>query len=207
MEPTQDKLIRILTRARIRREYWPYTIDDFDFSEFSPAEHQDIKEYHDNLEVAYQNGLGFFFHGEFGTGKSLLASIILKHAVKMKFQVFFITAFDFYEYYGAFGEEGRQFKSFVRNVHFLCIDEVGGEQLKTKDYVFSLLDNLLVERQFPTILTSNRRPDQLATIYGSHLSELFGKNRIRDIHFSDRSKRKAEKWDQALKQKELIIRL
>lgn len=207
MEQSQNQLARILTRARIRKEYWPYLIEDFNFEGFSPADKEDILEYHDNLDAVYQNGLGFFFHGEFGTGKTMLSSIILKHAVKYKFQVFFITAFDFFEYYGAFGDQGRQFKDFVRNVHFLCIDEIGSEQVKTKDYVFALLDNLLVERQFPTIVTSNRKPDQLATIYGDHLSELLGKNRIREIGFSEVSKRDRRTWEKAIKNRQTIIRL
>jgi len=169
----------ILKEANIRQEYWGHKFEDIVFDD--DAIERDIKTFFNNLEQAREAGMGMFLTGDFGHGKTMIISVILKRVLKLRMSAYFISAFDFFDCYGGFDAEHRQFRKFVRTVDFLAIDDVGSESIKARDYSFSLLDNLLVERQRPTLLSSNKNLKGLIRTYGTHLGEFIGTGRMREI--------------------------
>lgn len=187
----------LLIRARIRQEYWKLSFEDIVFDDESVK--SDIQVYYENLKNAYDKGLGMFLTGDYGQGKTMIASVILKRALKQMRTAYFVSMFGFLDFYGGFDMESRTFRKFVRNVDFLCIDDIGSEAIKAKDYSFALLDNLLVERSLPTILTSNKDSKQLASIYGDHLLEFIGTGKMREIFIdSGTHLRNKKDWNEEL---------
>lgn len=192
---------KILKDANIRKDYWYISFNDIIFDDESVK--ADITTYYNNIHKAVEKGLGLFLTGDFRHGKTLISSCILKQALKEGLTAYFVSMFDFIGYYGEFGEKGMQFKNFVRSVDILCIDDVGAESIKTRDYSFSLLDNLLAERFKPTIMTSNRSKEQLKDIYGEHLLEFIGDGKIKEFYIdSGKSMRHRIDWHKTLQSDE-----
>jgi len=194
--PPESK-IKLFKAAAIRREYFYIGMDDVVFDDDS-VEH-DIKMFYENLDKAVTHGLGLFLTGDYGQGKTLIASLILKRAIKYDFAAYFMSMFDFVDYYGGWDEKARQMRDWLRRVHVLVIDDVGAESVKARDYTFSLLDNLIVERQGATILTSNKSKEQLKATYGEHLLEFVGTNKIREVLIdAGKSMRHQTAWEDLL---------
>jgi DNA replication protein DnaC len=197
-EVSRDMMIKLFTEARIRQDYWHVGWEDIVFDDLSTQ--RNLTAFYENIENCLKNGLGLFLTGDFGHGKSLIGSVILKRALKNQYSAFFISMFDFVDYYGAMGQDGQEFRRYVRKIDFLCIDDIGAESIKARDYSFSLLDNLLAERYKPTIFTSNKTIAELRKLYGEHLLEFIGTNKMKEILVdSGKSLRYKEKWSKLLK--------
>ena len=69
--------------------------------------------------------------------------------------------------------------TFVRNIDFLGIDDIGKEYRGKTEYIISVFDRILRYRSTwnrPTFLTSNIGPEEIGSVYGNSIASLlYGK--------------------------------
>lgn len=142
----------------ILRAYWDLEMDNFEGDKEALDK---IKKYINKIDIAYNNGIGVYLFGNFGTGKTSLANIILKEALKTgRYSVYNITLSTLIDkYMDRFSEKSQSFINNVINKGFLSIDDVGKEYRNDSGFVETKLNDVLRYRNgmnFPTILTSNK---------------------------------------------------
>lgn len=188
----------------IDEEYWEVTFNNFKSDQVAREE---AEKYSQHLSNARKNGLGIIFHGDNGTGKSMLASIILMNAKKLKYTVYFITfaellelvkkSFD-NEYYKHF------YETKVKNADFLCLDELGAEY-RPKDiesFCVSQLSSLSRYRRrnnLCTIVTTNLEKSAFTNTYGKTINSLFsGCSKFVSVVGPDWRNSQNKNWDKNL---------
>lgn len=187
----------------IDEEYWDITFDKFESDQVAK---EDVVKYCENLDNARQHGLGIIFHGVNGTGKSMLANLILIAAKKKKYTIFFTTfeqlltiiknSFD-NEYYKHYLEK-------IKNVDFLCIDELGAEYRNKELDSFpvaqlSSLSKFRRRTNLCTIATTNLDENDFIKIYGPTISSLFsGCSKFIKVNGTDWRSKQSKDWDKNL---------
>lgn len=103
-----------------------------------------------------------------GTGKSLMATIVLKKVLLLGYDGYFTTFTDMLDIYQTTWrdtDQKRWFDRKVRNVSFLVIDDIGKEgQQRSIDMKGSMADSVIRARNaaaLPTIITTNFSPEEV----------------------------------------------
>lgn len=140
---------------------------------------QQIAEYTKNLTNARKKGISLLLAGSNGTGKTLLATSILKTAIRKGFSAQMTSLGGIIQVYTDGWADPRKRQIFderIKNSDFLLIDDVGKEyQAKNSDLTEIMFDNLIRYRVFrrkPFILTTNTSPTDLKNRYGNSLMSL-----------------------------------
>lgn len=138
-----------------------------------------IAEYTKNLTNAKQKGISLMLAGSNGTGKTLLATSILKAVIRKGMSAQMTSLGGIIQCYtDGWGDPRKRqvFDERIKNTDFLLIDDVGKEyQAKNSDLTEIMFDNLIRYRVFrrkPFILTTNTAPDDLRNRYGNSLMSL-----------------------------------
>ena len=120
------------------------------------------KKYIKNKITVMENGYSLLFSGMNGTGKTFIATLILKHFIK-NYPCYYIHFRELLDmYYTAFIGKDKKVKSllnYILNIDILCIDEIGKENNPTT-VVLSEFEYWLKtrsENQKPTMLITNHR--------------------------------------------------
>lgn len=173
------------------------TLDDFE----TPTENFKIikdmvTEYCKDIDNNFKLGKGFYFYGCNGTGKTMLASLILKEAYKHRYSCKMIT---FYEYiqkvlqvWNAKGDRKDELLEILRtnveSAEFLVIEELGKE-LESKIDIDAILENILRYREnrcYPTIITTNLDITGISEIYNNSIYSLIrGNNLLVEFNYPD----------------------
>ena len=75
------------------------------------------------------------------------------------------------------------------------------ESIKSRDWTFSLLDNLMVERFKPVLFTSNKDSKGLANLYGDHVLEFLNTGKVNEIFLdSGANRRNKFNWSNSLEE-------
>ena len=168
-----------LDEAGIDREYWDASFDTW---KGDPLAKDLVERYVKQIDVAYDEGLGFLFWGNSGTGKTMLCSIILKTAKASGRTIKFITMAELLDVLRKKISDESIEKSYietVKEVDFLCIDNLGSEYIPQKSsnqYVIAEFDTLARYRKrnmLPTLLTTNLTPNEFSGTYGKAISSLY----------------------------------
>lgn len=140
---------------------------------------KEVARYANNLENARKKGISLLLVGPNGTGKTLLAVSILKHALRKGFSAQMTSLAGIIQLYTSgwnSEEEQIKFNKRVRDVDFLLIDDVGKEyEAKGSNLTEVLFDNLIRYRVFrrkPFILTTNGSASDMRNRYGQSLMSL-----------------------------------
>lgn len=123
-----------------------------------------VVKYCQNINKVLKNGLGIYFSGDNGTGKTLFMSIIAKNiAYKTNYSVYYVTMpqliQDIYRTNG-FDDKSRSQRldldNYLLNSDFLFIDELGKENLTpmTRTYIESVLRHRH-DNKLPILIASN----------------------------------------------------
>lgn len=170
----------LMLKSGILEEFW-----DLDISDYigKPEVVAVVKEYLSYLGNARKKGIGMFFHGSNGTGKTFLGVEILKEALRQGYTAQFASLGGIIQaltdgWYDA--EKRRRYEERIRDVDFLMIDDVGKEMRVSKNGLTEMVfDNLIRYRSFrnkPMILTTNSDIESVENVYGkSIVSLLHGK--------------------------------
>lgn len=168
-----DELSKFID-AGIYEEYHRKTLDDYR-GNVSEEVLRYVKGMTDNMGQVFQRGIGLFFYGPNGTGKSGLMAEVLKAAIRNGFKVRMAPLGGIIQklsegWYSADARE--EFLKYVKQVEFLGIDEVGKEYRGKSDLVVMAFDLVLKyreQRMLPTFMTSNRYPKDLVGDYSESI--------------------------------------
>lgn len=144
-----------------------------------------VQGYIDNIDNSFKYNKGLFLYGSNGTGKTSIASIIIKEAYKHRYTAKRMTWVDYMTLYTrAWGCNNFELKMHTEDVikdikdrEFLVLEEIGKEQ-DTK-LAMTLLEDLLRHREdkgFPTIICTNLAPKSVVERYGASIESLIKGN-------------------------------
>jgi DNA replication protein DnaC len=123
-------------------------------------------------------GFGMLFHGDYGTGKTLLTVLVAKELVKLGYSVYFATfsqmVDEFTRGWGDNGEKVRFENKVVKSDAFF-LDDIGKEFRTKTNLSESTFDHVLRQRVLdsrPTFITTNMSLPELGAGYGSAIFSL-----------------------------------
>ena len=131
-----------------------------------------------------KGGMGVMFHGSWGTGKTLLTSLMAKELVKLGYTVYFATftqmVDEFTRGWGS-NEDKARFESRVVKSDIFFLDDVGKEFRTKNNLSEATFDHVLRQRALdnrPTFITTNMSIEDLNTGYGSAIFSLLKERMI-----------------------------
>lgn len=144
-----------------------------------------VQGYIDNMDNSFKYNKGLFLYGSNGTGKTSIASIIIKEAYKHRYTAKRMTWVDYMTLYTrAWGCNNFELKMHTEDVikdikdrEFLVLEEIGKEQ--DNKLAMTLLEDLLRHREdkgFPTIICTNLAPKSVVERYGASIESLIKGN-------------------------------
>lgn len=144
-----------------------------------------VQGYMDNIDNSFKYNKGLFLYGSNGTGKTSIASIIIKEAYKHRYTAKRVTWVDYMTLYTrAWGCNNFELKMHtedvikdIKNREFLVLEEIGKEQ--DNKLAMTLLEDLLRHREdkgFPTIICTNLAPKSIVERYGASIESLIKGN-------------------------------
>lgn len=180
-------LNRFFANAGLGLTYQRYSFADLHHIQTEPLEK--VLKYLDNSFQYVNSGYGLILTGRHGTGKTLLASLALKHLLAEGhdgYFTFFSSAIRMFTDGWDDKTQREWFTRRIRNTKVLVIDEIGGEHkqrvVRDKETVRvstsiaeSFIDDLLRHRvasSRPTIFTTNLTKDELHKGYGQGVLSL-----------------------------------
>lgn len=191
----------------IAEEYWRLSKADWEGDGIALDQ---VLRYIQHLDNAYEHGLGLIlFDTQNGTGKTFLASLVLKRAIEKKYRVKFIVLSEMLSLIKQFTPESQEdFNKNIREADLLCLDNVGSEYRPADFGAFcrAIVDELVRFRdrhKLPTILTTNLLEKDIYEIYGRNVSSLLeGKCKRIQVLGEDFRKRKKFNYDRLLRGEE-----
>lgn len=179
----QFVLHRVLMNAGIKNRY--QRLDWEDTEGVSPRSLSPVVEYIESSQGMVRSGIGMVFHGEPGTGKTLLSNLLLKSLVAKGIDCYATTFADMIETFTSGWrdkDEKAWFNRRVRDAEVLYIDDLGRERNKGLGSVGeSMLEEVVrnrVAQQEPTFLSTNIDVSDLAGAYGGHTFSLLRESAI-----------------------------
>ena len=144
-----------------------------------------VQGYIDNIDNSFKYNKGLFLYGSNGTGKTSIASIIIKEAYRHRYTAKRMTWVDYMTLYTrAWGCNNFELKMHTEDVikdikdrEFLVLEEIGKEQ--DNKLAMTLLEDLLRHREdkgFPTIICTNLSPKSIVERYGASIESLIKGN-------------------------------
>ena len=144
-----------------------------------------VQGYIDNIDNSFKYNKGLFLYGSNGTGKTSIASILIKEAYKHRYTAKRVTWVDYMTLYTrAWGCNNFELKMHTEDVikdikdrEFLVLEEIGKEQ--DNKLAMTLLEDLLRHREdkgFPTIICTNLAPKSVVERYGASIESLIKGN-------------------------------
>ncbi len=153
---------------------------------------QQVKIYNDGALANYLFGKNLFLIGNYGTGKTMLMSILAKNiASETLANVLFVNAVDLMnEIKNAFNPSVKQTALGVadkyKKVHFLFLDDI--DKINPTEYVKELLYSVVnyrTEHELPTITSANHNLEELEKLFGeATVSRLANKDKTYVVQFN-----------------------
>lgn len=166
-----------LLNAGVNTEYQRLSWDDM--KTVNKNAEDAVLGYADNAEYNVRIGRGLIlWSGSTGTGKTLLASVLMKTLMVKGYDGYFTQFNEMIDTFTAgWRDEGERawFIKRVRNAPILVVDDIGKESKGRSNYVDSMFDMVMRHRVasgLPTIITTNLTPDDLASGYGRFVNSL-----------------------------------
>lgn len=163
----------------------------FDWYDAEPVEEAAktaVVNYYEAADRLVPSGIGMFLYGSRGTGKSLLASLLMKDLISRGYDCFFATFPYLVQLYSQQDYKNPEhkiwFEQRVINTPVLVIDDLGREfntSARSKEMLESFLDHILRSRVSgcrPTIITSNRDLEWIDVTFQRNISSLMTGNLI-----------------------------
>ena len=137
-----------------------------------------LLDYIDHAEAYIDRGIGLFIWGPLGTGKTMVASLVLKELVKKGYACYATTFSSTVEAFTAgwnSQEEKQRFAERFMYSEVLLLDDLGKEFRRQNGLHATTFDHILrtrVQAGRPTILTTNMNSDEVNTGYGAAILSL-----------------------------------
>jgi DNA replication protein DnaC len=193
--PCDDQWIlsRFLLASGILLKYQRYSVWDITSLEAS----QVYVEYVENYSAYIRNGIGMVLHGSSGTGKTLVAVLILKFLISRGLACHFTSFNELINTFasGWYDEDAKAwFYKRIKNASVLAIDDVGkemkmGAKSSSSNISRSTIDEVLRHRvamSLPTIITTNSTLDEISQRYQLSVLSLLEESAMSyDFHGAD----------------------
>jgi DNA replication protein DnaC len=171
----QLQLYKHYLRAGVGLNYQRLTWDDFhgdqkayDLARIYLGQHKDF----------VKGGMGILYHGTWGTGKTLLTSLMAKELVKLGYSVYFATftqmVDEFTRGWGS-NEDKVRFESKVVKSDIFFLDDIGKEFRTKNNLSEATFDHVMRQRALdnrPTFITTNMALEELMDGYGGAIFSL-----------------------------------
>jgi DNA replication protein DnaC len=147
-----------------------------------------IEKYINSIEKAASKGIGLYISGSHGVGKTAIAIIILKTAIRHYYSSFFSRSTEIIEFIrsGWKNEDKKTYWSYVsNNSNFFVIDDIGRLFSQISDSERTTIDELFIKRDdanLCTIITANHSLETNKDLLGDALYSNF-KERLIEIKF------------------------
>jgi len=191
---------KCLDAAQFPARFGQSTLGNLDWALLAPATLPGlIQSYTETIEDVFDEGRGLVCWGPPGNGKTHVAVGIGKIACALGYSVRFAVVADWLEKLrSAFDDHPKPEKQEwgrkqpePTDAEFLILDDLGleSETPWVREKVYQLINHRWLE-QLPTIITTNRNPDDLARRYGDGVvSRLWGSSMV--LHFEGGDQRLA----------------
>lgn len=179
--------LRSLSRIGIPKRFQELNVEDlYDFdNQQRKIQIDEIKEYIENLSVPFNKGIGMLLLGSNGTGKTTIASVLVKEAFIQRYSTKMLTFVEYMNLYTSLWNEKDVFNrgiiqeelDRVKSLEFLVLEEIG----KHIDSKISapILEDLLRYREnkgLPTIICTNLEVESIETMFGASVLSLLKGN-------------------------------
>ncbi|MMZ46498.1 DNA replication protein DnaC [compost metagenome] len=145
-----------LSYRGVPREFHDASLDEYPID---PETKRLLQAYIENMEVMRDDFINLILYGSNGSGKTYLASLIVKEAYRYRFTSFIITLQSLIDlYFKRSDPEHKEKWDDIMECDFLVIDEVGKEGFDSKMYNISIFEEALRKRDTigrPYILCTN----------------------------------------------------
>lgn len=137
-----------------------------------------INQYLGNHEAFVRGGVGILYHGDFGLGKTMIASLAAKEFVRLGYDTFFTTFSGMIEMFTKGWGDPAEKQAFERKLigsRVLFLDDIGREMKTKNNLAESTLDQVLRRRvidSLPTFITTNCSVQELGSGYGGAIFSL-----------------------------------
>lgn len=152
-----------LAKAGVPIKFWDLELDDFQNNEI--IKEKTLK-YCSNLDIALSKGVGVYLGGDSGTGKSFIASLIIKEALRNGYSARYTSLPEIVNTIGngwGNAEEQDLFRDEVVRAEFLAIDKVGHD-IESRGSIDNAIEALFEERvnnKLVTLLMSSQIKEDL----------------------------------------------
>lgn len=188
-------------RSNVPLKYWEREISDVT----DPNVRRVIEQYVEKIDKAIAKGIGLYFHGNQGTGKTLAACLILKEALRRGYKVYFTMLTEVLEKYcdGRYDRDARtQFAEHILGADILVLDDIDKGYISDKTtFIDSAYDYVLRTRSnnnLPIIFTSNMKKEQFTAqkglSFGSSMFSLLTEH-SKDVMVTGKDRRKSIKQE------------
>lgn len=171
----KDITVADLRRSNIPEHFWYATVSSI--PEHLPYQKK-VLAYYAQMENFIDQGLGLFLFSEQNqTGKTSIASALLKRAIRLRKTVYFTEA-------GSLKNALTRNESFepdmmleqrVKSVDVLAIDDLGKEYRTSSGYAENIFENIIryrVQGRKATLITTNILPKEIENTYSASLAAL-----------------------------------
>jgi DNA replication protein DnaC len=137
-----------------------------------------VWDYAGNIDAYANHGLGLILHGTNGSGKSLVATLLLKGLLGRGYDGYFTTFQDLLTRFTQGWRdpvEQRWFHRRIKNAGILVVDDLGKEGMKGTDTPMATFDEVIRHRVAASrvsIITSNYSIEDLQKHYGGSVMSL-----------------------------------
>jgi DNA replication protein DnaC len=137
-----------------------------------------VRDYVDNIDEYVARGIGLFISGSIGSGKTLIANLILKDLIHKQHECYFTTFAGAVEHFTSTWrdtDEKQRFANRFMRSRVLCLDDLGKEFRSSNGLSPTTFDHILRTRVLqnrPTILTTNLTSAEMKTGYGAAVLSL-----------------------------------
>jgi DNA replication protein DnaC len=171
-ECSKKATIEIKMRAsNIPSLYMDMSFENFHDQEL--VELKKVKKYVDKFEEMKKDGIGIYFQGPSGTGKTLFLCCIIRGVIEKGY-------FGYYEYMGDIidniinlpFDEKEEYKDNISTYSLMAIDEIDKKitsEKKVAETIFSDLIRHRLSNNLPTLLSSNCPINKLESLYDKSL--------------------------------------
>lgn len=180
--PEQRTLHRHLINCGLELAYQRKGWADFDY--LPPAALAEAQKYLGNSGYV-ESGFGMIIFGDQGNGKTLLATLMLKHFISLGYDCYATRFTDLIDLYAGGWKDKDQrvwFDRRIRNAGILLVDDIGRERIKGSGSVGeSVLEEVIrarVASDKPTFITTNFDPDKMEGGYGGHTMSLLSERAV-----------------------------
>jgi len=185
-----------MAQAQVPVKFWDIEIDTIGNKETREV----IEKYIKNLNTMYRDGWGLYLTGSNGIGKTMIAGLVLKEAIRKGHSALFTSLSEVISIYSntTYSREDRKslYTDKILGTDFLVLDDIDKTyHSANSNWVDAICDDVFrqrANRSLPVIVTANKTKktllDQDNFAFGTDLLSLFAET-VYEVHVRGKDRR------------------